>query len=949
MGQGEPCDGPGVGQDESGPQTIATTGGEHSTSAATSAGNPIELAETVAGDGQAPPSESRPRARIGRYSILNKLGAGGMGVVWEATDPELARGVAIKVMRAGGGKLAERLRREAKALAKLHHPNVVAVYDVGIDDGELYIVMQLVAGTTLDHAVHGKSHREIVELLVDAGRGLEAAHAAGIVHRDFKPTNVLVDGNGNVRVTDFGLARASEASDEVVTVEGGTAETSMTRGELVGTPAYMAPEQFRAGPVTSATDQFAFCVTLWEMLAGERPYAGHDIPTLKEAVLGESRRDLPAKVSRRVRAALLRGLSTDPARRFASMTELLQELEPRRRTLWIAGGVGLVGLATTVALLGVVRTHEDPCNGIELPADAVWNGSQKAAVTAALGGAALPVTRYLDDRTARWKAGRRDACQATNVRSEQTPTLLQQRYLCLDRSLTDERAAITTLTAKLDRSLIAQAITVAAGGLDPEDCNRTRAPGNAPQVAIAPNELLYAELARAHAMYGAGRYNEVLAMEPSLTARVVATGDPTMTADWFYTVGSVRIGVSDLDGAREPLRKAAEAGLRAGNDTFVAHAQSALASSLATLGELKGIDELLASARDAAVRSANPDAPFWVDLAAARITLERGDNAGALKACREIRDRAERSGLHQFAEDAGGCMLDALLTLGDSAGAVATGTAILEERAQRLGEDHPSTLQAARSVAIATATVGDQVAAKRYWDRVFAGTERIYGAESIEMMETLRDFATSQSPGGVSSTPEAGLAMTRAVAIAEKILAPNNPLRAAIHEAHAYVEGALGHGEESVAAWRAAIAAYEKLDDPLGLARALYNAADRLKTAGRCDQAMPLFRRAAHLAQDSKAAAMEAATLGSIGACLGSTKQWAEAELALNAAIQQLDSLGMTAFAAQNRWELADQLVKRKQKAKGLAIAKAAADQLAGQPPPGPELQKQIVEWIAKQ
>ncbi len=342
--------------------------------------------------------------------------------------------------------------------------------------------------------------------------------------------------------------------------------------------------------MTSATDQFAFCVTLWEMLACERPYAGYDVASLKAAVLGEQRRDLPARVPRRVRMALLRGLSTDRARRFGSMTDLLRELAPRRRTLWLTGSVGVAGIATTLALLGVVRPHADPCNGIELPADAVWNAGRTSALTAVLGDAAIPVTRYLDDRTARWKAARRDACQATNVRADQTPTLLQQRYLCLDRSLADERAAIATLTAKVDRSVIARAVTVAAGGLDPEDCDRSRAPGNAPQVAVVPNELLYGENAGAHAALGAGRYVEVQAMAPSLTSRVVATGDPTIMADWFYLLGSMRMSTNDFDAARDPLRKAAEAGLRSGNDTFVAHAQSALAICQATLGELKGIE-----------------------------------------------------------------------------------------------------------------------------------------------------------------------------------------------------------------------------------------------------------------------------------------------------------------------------------------------------------------------
>ena len=261
------------------------------------------------GDGGADPALAR--RRIGRYELVRSLGAGGMGVVWEAIDPELGRRVAIKLMREErSARLAERMKREAQALAQLHHPNVVAVYDVGLDDGELYLVMQLVVGATIDRVLEASTltRGEIVALVAQAGRGLAAAHRAGIVHRDFKPSNVLVDGDGVARVSDFGLARASDAGGGGAGgVADGSLDASITRGDLVGTPAYMAPEQFLGGPITAATDQFAFCVTLWEALAGERPFAGASVDEVREAVIAGRMRELPARIPRRARSVLLRG------------------------------------------------------------------------------------------------------------------------------------------------------------------------------------------------------------------------------------------------------------------------------------------------------------------------------------------------------------------------------------------------------------------------------------------------------------------------------------------------------------------------------------------------------------------------------------------------------------------------------------------------------------------
>jgi TolB-like protein len=303
-----------------------------------------------------------PGATIGRYRIVRELGIGGMGVVFEAADPELDRRVAIKVMRqqrGSQGSLSDRLRREAQALARLSHPNVVTVFDVGLHDNDLYIVMQLVDGTTLDRHLGAVRLpiREIVELFVRAGHGLAAAHAAGIIHRDFKPTNVLVGGDGSVRVSDFGLARETvRPTPRPRELDLALAHT-LTASGLVGTPAYMAPEQFAGSQVSVATDQFAFCVALWEALYGERPFSGDTITALAEAVVAGRRREPPAEhaIPQRLHAALVRGLATKPEDRFGSMIELEHALTRRReRREWM---VVVGALAAAVAAMLVWRAH----------------------------------------------------------------------------------------------------------------------------------------------------------------------------------------------------------------------------------------------------------------------------------------------------------------------------------------------------------------------------------------------------------------------------------------------------------------------------------------------------------------------------------------------------------------------------------------------------------------
>jgi len=301
---------------------------------------------------------------VGRYRIKAALGAGGMGVVYRAEDPELGRDVALKLLRGdrAGEEEERRLVREGQALARVSHPNVITVHDVGTNDGRVFVAMELVDGTDLRSwlATRARSLAEVLAVLAAAGRGLAAAHAAGLIHRDFKPDNVLVGRDGRVRVTDFGLARRERAPGPVtsgpIELTGDQpVDVVLTRaGALVGSPAYMAPEQLAGDHVDARSDQFGFCVTLHEALYGVRPFAGKNLFELEDNV--NKGVVAPPPPGRRVpgglRAIALRGLSVRPGDRFPSMDHLLSALGRSRArglrviaavaaSLALAAGVGL--------------------------------------------------------------------------------------------------------------------------------------------------------------------------------------------------------------------------------------------------------------------------------------------------------------------------------------------------------------------------------------------------------------------------------------------------------------------------------------------------------------------------------------------------------------------------------------------------------------------------------
>lgn len=266
-------------------------------------------------------------SRVGRYVITSLIGQGGMGIVYRAHDPQLGRAIALKMMR---GEVSDRqkarLMVEAQAMARLSHPNVVAIHDLIVEDGHLFIAMELIEGTSLGKWLAGERPRaDVMRVFRDAGRGLAAAHAVGIVHGDFKPENVLVDeARHRVCVTDFGLARFESTEAASSSAASSTSFDSM----LAGTPAYMAPEQFRHERVVPATDQFSFCVALYEALYGSWPFQGTTIESRAAALARDSIPPAPPDkgVSTAVGDALLRGLARSPEDRFPSMAALLDAL-----------------------------------------------------------------------------------------------------------------------------------------------------------------------------------------------------------------------------------------------------------------------------------------------------------------------------------------------------------------------------------------------------------------------------------------------------------------------------------------------------------------------------------------------------------------------------------------------------------------------------------------------
>jgi eukaryotic-like serine/threonine-protein kinase len=473
-----------------------------------------------------PPASPRgaPPTKIGRYTVLDLLGVGGMGVVCTAYDPKLDRKIALKLLRKRGKKDDRhstgqaRLIREAQALAKLSHPNIVTVHDVDQFEGQIYMAMEYVDGASLDQWMvrDQRSWREVLDVFIHAARGLAAAHAASITHRDFKPANVLIGKDGRVLVVDFGLAKSHddksqdrsgmhpkfvegkglrvEAPDaaaailrergSLMDVIGSTQDSKLTQvGRTVGTPAYMAPEQFLGLTVGPETDQFSFGVALFEALYGYLPFPDDSRDVLVERVT-EGRVSDPPKdttVPGWVHRVVLRALQQKPEDRYPSMNALIAALQAdpakRRRRWLLAAGTTVLAVLGAYGVVQGVTPDDDMCTGAADRIREVWDPTRKATIESAFLETNLPfaqdvwtgVEQELDTRTAAWVEHRTEVCEATNVRREQSPALMDARMACLERRRGEMRALVEVFQMP-DPRVVHEAINAVQGLESSEAC-----------------------------------------------------------------------------------------------------------------------------------------------------------------------------------------------------------------------------------------------------------------------------------------------------------------------------------------------------------------------------------------------------------------------------------------------------------------------------------------------
>jgi len=562
---------------------------------------------------RATPSGSPPR-QIGRYRIGERLGSGGMGVVYAAYDPQLDRHVALKLVRPGAAEGGQaRLLAEARAMARLTHLNVVQVYDVTSAGDDVVIAMELVDGEDARRwlARHPPSWQTALAVLAPVGRGLAAAHAAGLVHRDVKPANVLIGRDGRARITDFGLARATPLGDAPAPVAPGAASGDPLRpatrsGAMIGTPAYMAPEQRRGDPATPRSDQFSFTIVLYEAIYGERPFASAGAAPevlqrrLAEVAAGRVQPLQPgARVPAWLRRILVRGLAIAPADRWPSLADMLDRLEQtprRRRRRWLVAGAAAAAVAMAAVLIADRRALAandcaEPTEALERSfAGAAWAAAR--ARIAGLGAYGEVVSRQVDASLAgfrrRWLDGHRDACLAHRS-GAQSDALLDLRMACLERGRASLAAAGDVLREAGTAELAA--VVAAVESLpDPASCHDATA--LLAQVAPPPRELAAsvasadAALARADVQRNAGRLTEARSAAAGVVARARAMAYPPLLARALLAEGRAAIQFDNRLLATPALAEATRIAIEAGDDALAveAWARGAYAKGTSTAG-----------------------------------------------------------------------------------------------------------------------------------------------------------------------------------------------------------------------------------------------------------------------------------------------------------------------------------------------------------------------------
>ena len=490
--------------------------------------------------------------RVGRYAILEDVGAGAMGVVYAAYDTLLDRKVALKFLtpRAVTEPPAARVLAEAAAMARLSHPNVVTVHDVGEHEGLTYLSMEFVDGVNLAtwRKQQPRTIKHIVQVMAAAARGLAAAHAAGVIHRDVKPQNILVSG-ARVLVTDFGVAMRAGVDGE---------------GTVAGTPAYMAPEQFRGEAVDARTDVFGFCATLYELLHDERAFAGSSRQEVQAQVMAGQVRPATSntRVPGRLQRLVLQGLDPDPARRPSNMNQLADQLltDPavRRRNLALVGGAGAMVLLAFWGGGYLTGTPERQCRrGAEQIAE-VWNADQRARLeqkyaSAGLGSSWPLLERRLQEYAGRWRQVYGETCGATYGKRVMSDEVFDHRVQCLR----GQQGTVAALLAALPTATAEQLVQAAGAALPVVgDCELTTRPETKPRPTDPASRQQMAaiekDIAECEAAQNLGDYSRAVEAGRRAIAAARKLGFEPLLAAALVRLGSVekaRGAFTDAPGA----------------------------------------------------------------------------------------------------------------------------------------------------------------------------------------------------------------------------------------------------------------------------------------------------------------------------------------------------------------------------------------------------------------
>ncbi len=843
---------------------------------------------------------------LARYRLRRVLGEGAMGQVWLADDPELSRQVAIKLVRAQAGERnlvhAQRLAREARAMARISHPNVVQIFDVGThgDDTGVFIVMEYVDGETLaqwSSCSPAHTHREVLGVFLQAAAGLDAAHHAGLVHRDFKPANVLLGRDGRARVGDFGLARTDHEArrvhatgpidDELSITQGGSLTES---GAVVGTPLYMAPEQHTGDDADTRSDQYAFCVALYEALAGRRPFQGKLAEVSRAKFSRELIEPLPGRtIGDPVLAVLHRGLDPDPSRRWESMAALSSALRrasaPRRR--WLA--VALAGVATAT-VLGLTQEPATECATGEIQWDGTRRSSVVEALTIASGEtAAENVVDRLDEIATAWRAGALEACERVDRRAQ----------LCV-RDVGTQFDATVGLLAEGDRRAVVRAAAAVEGLPSVDGC---AAEDEADRGEIDARTLAMKDkLAEASAIGRAGAADEALALAIPVREAAVAQGDQgrAIAATAAFEIGFVYQHTERRDEAEPWLRTAYFEALAVGDDRTALAAVPPLAMHMATRRDFAAAEEWLRHA-DALVARRPPTLIVQRNLMTARATIAalRGDTESAARLLRETMQRAEEQGSDVGWLSAAGNLSTALLRHGALDECIALRREVVDRSAAVYGPDALATAHARVNYAEVLANRdrraaldelrGAQALLVGSGDAAHGGLANAYFTESV-ILGRLGEFAGAIVAGekalSVLERFDGANLGRRAVYLASlgsarddvgdtegamrdlgaalDLLSDGPTHEAAeIHLTRGYILRKIGRYPEAAEAARTARAILRSLASP-SEGRMLATYADEayaLRSAGRCPEALALLDEGAAWAQATPALGGDAITL----------------------------------------------------------------------------------------